>query len=1251
MTERDFEGTGRFQILRKIGVGGMGVVYEAIDRARGARVALKTLREIDPAALRRFKSEFRALADLGHKNLVALGELVEHEGSWFFTMEIVDGVDFLAWVRPGSTVTALREGITAADLPNAETLPAASNPRGSVVGESPQSAGTLDEGALRRALLELADGLNALHGAGKIHRDIKPSNLLVTPDGRVVILDFGLVADTEPDARDRPVVAGTVAYMAPEQATGVGLGPPADWYAVGVVLYEALTGQLPFHGSAFEVLATKQVGTPPRPKALVADLSDELDALCMDLLALDPAARPTGVEVIERIAGPGSIPRSVTLPPAFDHPFVGRRRELGELLAAAARVREGFGVTTYVHGESGVGKTALVRHFVQELGKSDDDILVLAGRCYERESVPFKAVDGVIDATSRLFDRLTDDEVRDLCPPNMALLAKVFPVLARAAGKDVGMPAESPKDPLELRSRVFAVVRELFSRLGKRFRCVLLIDDLQWADADSLLLLRDVMRPPGAPAVLLLATVRTAMRAAPQEGPAPSLPLSRLNVGSSSMPGDVRSVQLDRLGREDALALVTASLGGAAPELAANIAEEAGGHPLFIDELVRHALVVGPGFDGHVKLEDALRARIDGLDATARSLLEVVSIARAPLPEDVAGPAAEILDAVELDRQVGRLRHAHLARRTQVRGEPALETYHDRVRLAACAEVPEGGKAIHRRIAEVLETRTPPDLEALAEHWRGAGDRVHAATHAAEAAAQATARLAFDRAARLYRWSLDLHTPVGAEGTRVLLAWADALVRSGRGAEAADAYLAAADRVSSGEAMELRRRAAHELLVSGHTDAGLATLVGVLGGLGLELPESPRTALAKTIFRRTQLRLRGTGFRERRVEDVPERDLLRVDICFTVAQGLAFVDTVRGAEFQARGMIYALACGEPYRVARALALETAYVARSGESARERWEGLAREAMAIATRIDNPHALALAIGSHGVALHLVGEWRAARERCVQASRIARTRCDGATWEVDTATIFSLRALYMLGDIEGLRTEVPERLADAQTRGDLFAATSLRTGELNFAWLASGDVEGAKQAADEAMRDASKAAWHLTHVRELYARAQIDLYQGDGATAHRRIVEAWGPIERSRQLHIEQQRVLLSTLRARAAVGHARRIPQRARDLLDEATKFANDVARTGTGWALAEAALLRGSISRARGHDAQAAGSFEQALAAFVACEMSMHAATARLRLGRALGGDAGQAHVQQARAWFDAQGVADPEAVAAMLAP
>src|SRR6266540_1754356 len=95
----DFAGTARFEVRRQLGAGGMGIVYEAWDRERRLAVALKTLREIDPNSLYRLKNEFRALRGLQHPNLVTLGELVEDEGHWFYTMELIQGVDFLAWVR------------------------------------------------------------------------------------------------------------------------------------------------------------------------------------------------------------------------------------------------------------------------------------------------------------------------------------------------------------------------------------------------------------------------------------------------------------------------------------------------------------------------------------------------------------------------------------------------------------------------------------------------------------------------------------------------------------------------------------------------------------------------------------------------------------------------------------------------------------------------------------------------------------------------------------------------------------------------------------------------------------------------------------------------------------------------------------------------------------------------------------------------------------------------------------------------
>ena len=144
----DFEGTRRFQLLRRIGSGGVGVVYEAFDKERNAVVALKTLRTLSSDAILRFKREFRALQDIQHKNLVGLGELIEEDGHWFFTMELVRGVHFLRWVRPLSGEET--EPTITRELPvgGGAQSPAA-------VG----SGGSFDEERLRGSLGQLARGL------------------------------------------------------------------------------------------------------------------------------------------------------------------------------------------------------------------------------------------------------------------------------------------------------------------------------------------------------------------------------------------------------------------------------------------------------------------------------------------------------------------------------------------------------------------------------------------------------------------------------------------------------------------------------------------------------------------------------------------------------------------------------------------------------------------------------------------------------------------------------------------------------------------------------------------------------------------------------------------------------------------------------------------------------------------------------------------------------------------------------------
>ncbi|HEY5947204.1 MAG TPA: serine/threonine-protein kinase, partial [Kofleriaceae bacterium] len=247
VSERVFTGTERFVLERELGEGSMGVVYEATDRRTDARVALKTLKSLNAQTLARLKTEFRALQEVQHPNLVSFGELIEDAGHWFFTMELVEGVPLLEYVA---------------------------RPR--------------DDRRLRHAFGQLAAALSALHASGLIHRDVKPSNALVTAEGRVVLLDFGLVSDVRGRYESmHDNIVGTAAYMAPEQAAGQPITPAADWYAFGVNLYEALTGELPHSGSSLQVLLDKQQKAALAPSQRVPGVPPDLDKLCIALLAFE----------------------------------------------------------------------------------------------------------------------------------------------------------------------------------------------------------------------------------------------------------------------------------------------------------------------------------------------------------------------------------------------------------------------------------------------------------------------------------------------------------------------------------------------------------------------------------------------------------------------------------------------------------------------------------------------------------------------------------------------------------------------------------------------------------------------------------------------------------------------------------------------------------------------------------------------------------------------------------------------------
>src|SRR5262249_28224939 len=217
-----------------------------------------------------------------------------------------------------------------------------------------------------------------------------------------------------------------------------------------------------------------------------------------------------------------------------------------------------------------------------------------------------------------------------------------------------------------------------------------------------------------------------------------------------------------------------------------------------------------------------------------------------------------------------------------------IETYHDRVRETLVTRLaPSDLQEHHRRLALVLEASRRSDPEVLAIHFQEAGEPGRAGTYYALAAAQAAEALAFARAAKLYRLALELRAPRGVEGCQLRTLLADALANAGRGAESAREYLRAADAAAEADAQELQRRAALQLLSSGHVDDGLATLRTVLGAVGMKMPQTPRRALWLLAWQWLRLRWRGLGFRGRDLSQVHPGELRRLEICRSASVGLS----------------------------------------------------------------------------------------------------------------------------------------------------------------------------------------------------------------------------------------------------------------------------------------------------------------------------------------------------------------------------
>ena len=604
------------------------------------------------------------------------------------------------------------------------------------------------------------------------------------------------------------------------------------------------------------------------------------------------------------------------------------------------------------------------------------------------------------------------------------------------------------------------------------------------------------------------------------------------------------------------------------------IAREAGGNPFLLRQLATY-LAAHRTRRSRMTFAEMLDERVRALPSEGQRFVETLVICGRPMAPELICAACGI--ARERQSLVAMLRSSHFIRSSG--SSERVETYHDRIREVLAAQIaPDAVRRIHGLMVRALVERRSDDCEALFEHYRGAGDDENASIQAGLAGAKAGSTLAFDRAAFFYEQALAL-APASPAAEAWKERFADALANAGRPAAAADAYLRAAAGAAHPQRVELQRRGAEQFLIGGHIDRGLDLTRTMLEGMGVSVPRSPRAALLSLLWRRARLRWRGLRFVSRHADDIDANALLRIDTCWSATTGLMLVDMIGASDFSARHLLMALDAGEPSRIARAMAIESA--ARAGyPTGRKLRDRLAQQSNALAKSVGTPQAIALSILADGIVAMAAGEWKKALTPSEQALAILRDQCVGVTWELNIAQNLVIWALMYLGELGEVSRQVTALLANARSRGNLYLATELCT-RCNYVWLAADDPDEGEREAVESIERWSQKGFHRQHYSAMLARVQTALYRGDGEAAWRLFAEQQSMLRRSLITRVQVFRVESLYLRARSALAIAARNRSSPR-FLAVARAGARRIARERRPWSDPIALLLRAGIAYLEG---------------------------------------------------------------------
>ena len=551
----------RYSLLSSLGKGGMGEVFLADDIQLGRKVAVKFLTEAlehDPTARERLHREARSAAALDHPYICNIYEIAEVDGRTGIVMEHVSG----------------------------ETLQA-------VLRRARPSATRAFEIAG-----EIAEALEEAHRRRVIHRDLKPSNVMVTEQGHVKVMDFGLAkvvhsdsnpleqAETIGPITESGTRVGTPGYMAPEQLLGGEADARSDIFAFGIVLYELLAGVHPFtRSSQSETMSAIVREAPPPIGQYARDVSDSAGVALDRLLAKEPHRRYQSFEDVrvdlrqltQETSGRTPMPRAAEAREpsgATRTPYVGRVAERAEVRRLLEQAVAGRGALVLVGGEPGVGKTRLSEEVLLEARQRG--CLAITGHCYEMEGTsPFIPFVEIVERSARIVPRAA---FREALGDSAAEVARLVPEL-RQLFPDLPAPVELP--PEQQRRYLFNNFLGFLERGTRATPQALLIDDLHWADESTLLLLQHLVPYLAQMPLLIVGTYRDVDLEVDRPFAKTLEALTRQRLATK--------VALRRMDETGVAALLEALSGLTPPaELVRAVFRETEGNPFFVEEVFHH---------------------------------------------------------------------------------------------------------------------------------------------------------------------------------------------------------------------------------------------------------------------------------------------------------------------------------------------------------------------------------------------------------------------------------------------------------------------------------------------------------------------------------------------------------------------------------------------------------------------------------------------------------------------------------------